>query len=141
MFERRLYFYVDWLLLGAVLMLCAIGVLMIYSTTYDPSTETVGTQFYTQLYALVFALVAFAICLSIDYRTLSNHALLIYAGLVGVLVYALMFGVEAGWGPPSGFLWVRSISSRPSLPRSAWPSSWGPSLPRIGAAHERPGIC
>ena len=55
-----------------------------------------GTQFYTQLYALAFALVAFAICLSIDYRTLSNHSLLIYAGLVGVLVYALLFGVEAG---------------------------------------------
>ena len=96
MFERRLYFYVDWLLLGAVLMLCTIGVLMIYSTTYDPTTEIVGTQFYTQLYALAFALVAFAICLSIDYRTLSNYSLLIYAGLVGVLVYALMFGVEAG---------------------------------------------
>ena len=103
MFERRLYFYVDWLLLGAVLMLCTIGVLMIYSTTYDPTTEIVGTQFYTQLYALAFALVAFAICLSIDYRTLSNYSLLIYAGLVGVLVYALMFGVEAGWGPPMDF--------------------------------------
>src|SRR2546428_407822 len=34
MFERRLFFHVDWLLVGAVLLLCAIGVAMIYSTTY-----------------------------------------------------------------------------------------------------------
>ena len=96
MFERRLYFYVDWPLLGAVLMLCAIGVVMIYSTTYDPTTEKVGAQFYTQLYALALALVAFAGCLSIDYRTLSNYSLLIYAGMVGLLIYALVFGLEAG---------------------------------------------
>ena len=34
MFERRLYFHIDWLLLGAVLTLAGIGVAMIYSTTY-----------------------------------------------------------------------------------------------------------
>ena len=34
MFERRLYFHIDWLLLGAILLLSAIGVAMIYSTTY-----------------------------------------------------------------------------------------------------------
>ena len=34
MFERRLYFHIDWLLLGAIVLLRAIGVAMIYSTTY-----------------------------------------------------------------------------------------------------------
>ena len=34
MFERRLFFHVDWLLLAAVLVLTGIGVVMIYSTTY-----------------------------------------------------------------------------------------------------------
>ncbi len=96
MFERRLYFYVDWWLLGAVLILCALGVMMIYGTTYNPTTEKVGTQFYTQLYALAIAVVAFVICLSIDYRTLSNYSLFIYVGVVGLLIYALFFGVEAG---------------------------------------------
>jgi cell division protein FtsW (lipid II flippase) len=33
-FERRLIFHVDWLLLGALLMLVGIGLAMIYSTTY-----------------------------------------------------------------------------------------------------------
>ncbi len=34
MFERRLYFHIDWLLLGAILLLTGIGIAMIYSTTY-----------------------------------------------------------------------------------------------------------
>ena len=34
MFERRLFFHVDWLLLGAILTLAGIGAVMIYSTTY-----------------------------------------------------------------------------------------------------------
>ena len=33
MFERRLYMHMDWLLLGAVYVLCAIGVVMIYSAS------------------------------------------------------------------------------------------------------------
>jgi hypothetical protein len=37
MFERRLYFHVDWLLLAAVVILSLVGVAMIYSTTYIPA--------------------------------------------------------------------------------------------------------
>ena len=96
MFDRRLFVYVDWPLLGAVVLLCAVGVVMIYSTTYDPTTQAVGEGFYTQLYALALGVVAFTICLSIDYRTLSEYSLLIYAGSVALLVYVLVSGVEVG---------------------------------------------
>ena len=34
MFERRLFFHVDWALLTAILLLAGIGIAMIYSTTY-----------------------------------------------------------------------------------------------------------
>ena len=43
MFERRLYFHVDWLLLGAILVLTGIGVAMIYSTTYVHAARAAGT--------------------------------------------------------------------------------------------------
>ena len=39
MFERRLYYYIDWALLAAILALCALGVTMIYSTTSDPTRQ------------------------------------------------------------------------------------------------------
>ena len=37
MFERRLYHHIDWALLIAILALCTLGVVMIYSTTSDPT--------------------------------------------------------------------------------------------------------
>ena len=81
MFERRLYFHIDWLLLGAVLMLAGIGVAMIYSTTYrlmPDGSGYAGREFWTQLYALGLGGIALLVCLTIDYRALAEHSLLIY---------------------------------------------------------------
>ena len=96
MFERRLYYHIDWLLLGAILLLAAIGVAMIYSTTFDPVKQVASREFYTQLYAIVLGLVAMLICLSVDYRRLADHSLLIYGLLCAALVYVLLFGVTRG---------------------------------------------
>ena len=41
-FERRLYYHIDWALLIAILALCALGVAMIYSTTADPTRGDVA---------------------------------------------------------------------------------------------------
>jgi rod shape determining protein RodA len=99
MFERRLYFHIDWLLLGAVLVLAGIGVAMIYSTTYrlmPDGTGYAGREFWTQLYALGLGGVALLICLTIDYRALAEHSLLIYGGLIAALVFVLVGGDSAG---------------------------------------------
>jgi hypothetical protein len=61
MFERRLFFHVDWLLLAAVLLLAGIGIAMIYSTTFVTLSNGgghAGPQVWTQLYALAIAIVA-----------------------------------------------------------------------------------
>ncbi len=91
MFERRLYFHIDWVLVGAILTLCAIGVAMIYSTTADPTR--VSSHFYvTQIYAIAIGLAAMVFMVMLDYRTFTDKSHLIYLGLVGVLVYVLFFG-------------------------------------------------
>ena len=64
MFERRLFFHVDWLLLAAILVITGIGVAMIYSTTYVRRLPVV------QLYAISIGAVAFVIFLAVDYRAL-----------------------------------------------------------------------
>jgi rod shape determining protein RodA len=94
MFERRLYHHVDWLLLGAILLLTAIGVAMIYSTTYvtTPTGGHPGQQPVTQMYALGIGLAALLICLAIDYRLLAEYSLFIYLGLLGLLVFVLLKG-------------------------------------------------
>ena len=96
MIDRRLIPHVDWALLAAILVLTLIGLVMIYSATYDPTTGRVGSELSRQLWALGIGLMAFIVCLMIDYRTLADHSLLIYGALVAVLVYTLFFGVESG---------------------------------------------
>jgi rod shape determining protein RodA len=99
MFERRLYFHIDWLLLGAVLLLAAIGMSMIYSTTYvtlPDGTGHAGARFWVQLYAVGLGVMALAVFLAIDYRFLAEHSLFLYGGLVLLLVYVLAGGVKAG---------------------------------------------
>jgi rod shape determining protein RodA len=96
MFERRLFYHLDWLLLGAVLVLAGVGVAMIYSTTFDGLQDRVGPQFRTQLYAIGVGLVAMLICTIIDYRRLCEWSHLIYAGVALLLLYVLFFGVVAG---------------------------------------------
>ncbi len=99
MFERRLYFHIDWLLLGAILVLAGIGAAMIYSTTYvrlPDGTGYAGREFWTQLYAIGLGAVALVVCLTIDYRALAEHSLIIYGGLLGLLLFVLFAGDSAG---------------------------------------------
>lgn len=94
MFERRLYFHVDWLLLGAILILAGMGVAMIYSTTYvqTPTGGRPGPQAFTQLYALGIGLVALLVCLAIDYRVFAEHSLFIYGSVIVLLIFVMFKG-------------------------------------------------
>jgi rod shape determining protein RodA len=111
MFERRLYYHIDWALLLAVLALCGLGVAMIYSTTSDP-TRAASHMYQTQLYAIVIGLVAMVITLSVDYRAFTDKSHLIYVAMLALLVYVLFFGaVMMGarrWIP------LRAVNLQPS---------------------------
>ena len=91
MFERRLYFHVDWALVGALLALSLIGLMQIYSATGGPTSIYV-----TQIYGILLGLVALLVCLSIDYRTLVDKSHFIYGGVLLLLVYVLFFGDVRG---------------------------------------------
>jgi len=91
MFERRLYYYIDWALVVAMLALCGLGVAMIYSTTVDPTRGT-SHLWVTQVYAILLGLGAMVLMLALDYRTFTDKSHLIYLGLLGVLLYVAFFG-------------------------------------------------
>src|SRR2546427_12732902 len=91
MFERRLYFHIDWALVVAILALCALGVVMIDSTTSDP-TRGNSHLYVTQLYAIVIGIGALVFMLTIDYRAFADKSHFIYIGILGVLLYVLFFG-------------------------------------------------
>ena len=91
MFERRLYFHIDWLLIGAVLAICAMGLAMIYSTTGGA-----GRVYWTQVYALGLGLFAMAVCLLFDYRSLADKSHWLYLAMLAALVGVLFFGSVRG---------------------------------------------
>ncbi|HEY7290824.1 MAG TPA: rod shape-determining protein RodA [Vicinamibacterales bacterium] len=111
MFERRLYYHIDWALLAAILVLCTIGVVMIYSTTFDPTRGT-SKLFMTQIYAIMIGLCAMLVTLGLDYRTYADKSHLIYIGLLALLIYVMFFGtVQMGarrWIP------LRVVNLQPS---------------------------
>ncbi|MBI1876219.1 MAG: rod shape-determining protein RodA [Acidobacteria bacterium] len=96
MLERRLYYHIDWLLLGAMLALSAIGVAMIYSATGAAAGGPNARLYVTQIYAIVLGLVVLAACLGVDYRTLGDNSHLIYVGVLALLIYVMLFGTSMG---------------------------------------------
>jgi rod shape determining protein RodA len=106
MFERRLYYHIDWALVAAMFALCGLGVVMIYSTTSDPTRGT-SHLWVTQLYAIGLGIVAMVVTLSLDYRTFTDKSHFIYIALLVVLVYVMFFGmVQMGarrWIPLKAF--------------------------------------
>lgn len=90
--ERRLFGHLDWLLLAAVLAICAMGITMIYSATQS----TAPRLYVSQLYALALGLIALLVALSIDYRTLADQSHFIYIAIVALLLYVLLFGAVRG---------------------------------------------
>ena len=112
MLDGRLYHHVDWPLIAAILMLCAIGVAMIYSTTFEPTVSAVGPQFGMQFYALLLGGVVFAVCLGVDYRVIADYALLIYGGVLVALVVVLLFGEISGGS--QRWLRIGSLNLQPS---------------------------
>lgn len=106
MFERRLYYHIDWALLAAIFALCALGVAMIFSTTSDP-TRGNSHLYVTQLYAIGLGSIAMVFTLALDYRTFTDKSHLVYIGLLAILLYVLFLGtVQMGarrWIPVGGF--------------------------------------
>jgi rod shape determining protein RodA len=90
MLERRLYFHIDWAMLAALLALCVIGVVQIYSATG-------GNGLYvTQMYGIGLGLVAMAVCVAIDYRSLTDKSHFLYVAILLLLVYVLFLGAVRG---------------------------------------------
>jgi rod shape determining protein RodA len=86
-----LYYHIDWALVIAVLALCALGVVMIYSTTADP-TRVASRMYLTQIYAIVIGVGAMLFMMTLDYRTFTDKSHLIYIGLCAALIYVIFLG-------------------------------------------------
>ena len=89
MFDRRLVQNFDWVLLGLVVIICATGIVNLYSAGYNRGE---GTALYIkQLYWLAVGLGVMCVTLTYDYRHLEKLSYPIYIIAI-VLLLAVMFG-------------------------------------------------
>jgi rod shape determining protein RodA len=87
--DRRLVFNVDWVMLGAALLLCGVGVLTILSATQTGRHAGLHAK---QLYLIGAGVAALLLSLTVDYRRLADRAPLFYVVAVGALAALLLFG-------------------------------------------------
>ena len=92
MFERRLYFHIDWLLIAAVFALCAVGLAMIYSATGGPTSI-----YWTQIYAIGLGIASpWSPAWPSTTASLGDKSHLIFLVMVLALVGVLFFGEVRG---------------------------------------------
>src|ERR1700761_3991013 len=104
--------HLDWILIAAVLALCVIGVLLVYSAT-EPSLVQRGANPHTyldkQAVFVVIGLVMMVLISLVDHRQLRVYAPVVYGlSIVGLLVVLTPLGATvngaAGWiDLPGGF--------------------------------------
>lgn len=86
----------DWLLIGAVLLLVLIGLAMLFSASYTEA-EILSSRFSRQLSAFGFSLLVALLVTRVPYHVIARYALPIYiAGMVGLAVVALLAQVIRG---------------------------------------------
>jgi rod shape determining protein RodA len=87
--DRRLLLNIDWVMLGATLVLALIGVATIRSATHGGAAASL----YLKQFALLgLGLVGLVVALTVDYRRLVDRAPLLYLAAVAALAYVLAFG-------------------------------------------------
>lgn len=106
--QFRLIKHIDYSLIFLVLVLCFLGLLVIYSTTQPEISNEEDIQFTKRqlLYILVGLFLCFVVA-TIDYHQLEKIAILIYILAIIMLVYVLLFGKTTGgarrWIKVAGF--------------------------------------
>lgn len=113
MIDRRLITNFDWMLLGLVLLICAVGVVNIYSAS--SSYVLSGTPYYLkQMSWIMVGLAIMLLVCSIDYHLLEDVAYWFYGILFLLLLVVLVFG-RTSMGA-TRWLHLGFISIQPSEP-------------------------
>lgn len=93
----RIIKHIDYTLLFIVLLLCTIGLLVIYSTTNMQTTE-IGLSGYVtrQLTSIMIGLLLSILIATIDYHEVEKISVMLYILSVLLLIYVILFGRMTG---------------------------------------------
>ena len=99
MFDRQLWRYFDWSLLLVVIVLCIVGIGMVYSSTFN--TIDLADYGMRQFQFMMVGLVALFIAAIFDYRHLEIFAPPAFIVFVVSLVAVELFGDTQDTGSPA----------------------------------------
>jgi len=89
--DRRYVRYFDWSGLLLIIILSCVGLLFVYSATYRPE-QPYSLFFKKQLFGLISGWVIYAVCCTIDYRSLMRWGYFAYLAVLGLLVFTIIKG-------------------------------------------------
>ncbi len=92
MFGRDSIYKVDYLLIITVLLLASIGILMIYSSGFDPIDKINSGLYRRQILWFIFGVILMIMITFVNYQSLGDYSLYIYIVLVAVLLGTSIFG-------------------------------------------------
>jgi len=111
-FDRRLVLNFDWTLLILVVMICAIGVLNIFSAGHSFPGAKVNPFYVKQLQWILIGLFCMSVAFCIDYRVISQYAYILH----GMAIFALIIVLFYGYATHGSQRWITlgSFSLQPS---------------------------
>ena len=86
----------DWFITILALVLSVLGLLVIYSTTYNATTSALGAgSLPKQVVFLIFGLICYFFLATLDFSWVENRGVLnvLYAIIILLLIYVKFFGV------------------------------------------------
>jgi rod shape determining protein RodA len=89
--DRRYFRYFDWFSFSLILVLCAIGLLAVFSATYKPE-QPYSSFFKKQLFGVYSGLIIYLIFCIIDYKRLCRVGYFIYFGVMVLLLFTMIKG-------------------------------------------------
>jgi len=96
MFDRRILYHFDWLLITLVLLLFSVGLLTLYSVTAIPGSETPRVVFVKQGVWYCLGLLTMVVVVIIDYKDYEKWSYALYVLVIVLLVGILLFGKHVG---------------------------------------------
>lgn len=91
-FFTRFFKGYDWFLLASVVFLCAIGLAVLYSTTYDLNVKSEATR---QVFNMLIGFAGLFVLSKVDYRIFKSYTGVLYIILIGMLIAVQFFGKTA----------------------------------------------
>ena len=89
---RKIFEHIDWILVGAMLMLIGFGLVLIYSATYNYAQTGQSWHMQRQIVFLIIGLVLAVVSLAFDYRGARQYTIYLYGFNIFMLLIVMFFG-------------------------------------------------